>query len=476
MPTALFRFQRDLRLSDHPALLQALARFDRVIPVYVQADTEDDTGAAARWWLHHSLAALAVDLERRGSRLIVRRGARCSCLLLELARETGAVAVCWSRDVRYAAADRQLARALTAAGLEVCTGNAGLLVEPEDLGRSYRVFTPYWRACLARGIDQDVRLAPETLPPVPAALPSVALASLGLCPRLSWADGFSAHWRPGEAGAGAALARFIQHALADYAQLRDIPGHPGTSRLSPHLAFGEIGPRQIVRALLQAGLPYPIAGGDGAMDRFAAELGWREFAQHLLHHHPDTPGQPLDHRFAAFPWRHDPAGLTAWQRGETGIPMVDAGMRELWRTGWMHNRVRMLVASFLSKNLLVPWQTGAAWFLDTLLDADLASNTLGWQWTAGCGADAAPYFRVFNPVLQGEKFDPDGAYVRRWLPELAALPERWIHRPWEAPPLELAAAGIRLGRDYPLPVADLKASRARALAAFASLQARRTMS
>jgi deoxyribodipyrimidine photo-lyase len=298
----------------------------------------------------------------------------------------------------------------------------------------------------------------------------VPLDALALLPRVRWYDGLAATWQPGEAGAAQRLARFLDAAWLEYDNRRDVPAQEGTSRLSPHLHHGEISPRQIWHAFAQRASSQGIATSRWRQSKFLAEVGWREFAHHLLYHFPQTPTEPLRAEFARFPWRSDAALLEAWQRGRTGVPLVDAGMRELWHTGWMHNRVRMVVASFLVKNLLQPWQDGARWFWDTLVDADLANNTLGWQWTAGCGADAAPYFRIFNPVLQGEKFDPEGAYVRRWIPELARLPAALIHQPWRAAPGELADAGVRLGREYPQPLVDHAVARDRALEALQYLQ------
>ena len=305
--------------------------------------------------------------------------------------------------------------------------------------------------------------------PAPSAWPgSLALAELSLLPRLSWAAGFAGVWSPGEAGAVRQAKRFIARDMEGYAAGRDRPDREGTSRLSPHLHFGEISPRQIwsaIRAASKESGVFPPNRG-GAV--FLAEIGWREFAHHLLWHFPRTPESPLREKFERFPWAEDPGGrlLRAWQKGQTGYPIVDAGMRQLWATGWMHNRVRMVVGSFLVKHLRLPWQEGAAWFWDTLVDADLANNTLGWQWSAGCGADAAPYFRIFAPVRQGERFDPEGDYVRRWVPELAGLSAPFVHAPWEAPPLILAAAGVRLGETYPRPVVDHATARNEALAAF----------
>jgi deoxyribodipyrimidine photo-lyase len=295
-------------------------------------------------------------------------------------------------------------------------------------------------------------------------------SALALLPRLGWAEGFAERWQPGEAGALKRLKHFSARAMASYAEQRNFPEVDGTSALSPHLHFGEIGPRQIwaaVRAQSKESGIFPASRGAQV---FLSEVGWREFAGHLLYHFPQTPAAPLREEFAAFPWVKSKTLLRAWQKGLTGYPIVDAGMRQLWRTGWMHNRVRMIVASFLVKHLRISWEEGAAWFWDTLVDADLASNTFGWQWSAGCGADAAPYFRIFNPILQGKKFDPDGGYVRRWVPELDRLPSDFIHEPWTAPPLVLAAAGVTLGENYPAPVVAHGAAREAALAGFKSLR------
>jgi len=475
---ALVWFRRDLRVADNPALARALETAQRVVPVYLHCPEESaawQPGAASDWWLHHSLERLDAELRALGSGLVIRRVGDSLEGLQALLAETGAASVFWNRlyEPEAIARDRRIKAALQAEGRTVESHQSSLLHEPARLhreGRGYRVFTPFWKAVVAAGIDQPVLPPPESLPALPR-LDSLPVLALALLPRIAWDAGFKSAWQPGEAGARQALRGFLAEGLDHYAEGRDRPGESFTSRLSPHLHFGEIGPRQIVRALLERDGMAPVAAGRGNLDRFAAEVGWREFAYHLLYHYPHTVEAPLDPRFARFPWREGGADdLKAWQRGQTGIPLVDAGMRELWHTGWMHNRVRMVVASFLTKNLLLPWQEGARWFWETLVDADLAANSLGWQWTAGCGADAAPYFRVFNPVLQGEKFDPTGAYVRRWVPELARLPDKWLHRPWEAPPPVLANAGIEPGRTYPAPIVDLGLSRARALAAFASLK------
>ncbi len=477
MPTALVWFRRDLRLADHPALHRAALAHQRVIPIYIHAPQEEAPwlpGAASRWWLHHSLAALDAALRQQGSRLILRQGDSLAALR-ELIRETGATAVYWNRRYEPAtiARDRAVKAALREDGMTAESCQAALLIEPWTVLKAdatpYQVFTPFWKACL-------LQLPPAAPLPVSklsssASWPaSLSPETLNLLPRIRWDAGLAAAWRPGEMGALAQRDRFCEAALSGYAQWRDWPGREGVSRLSPHLHFGEISPRQIWAAATLATNGDPL-GHKGAAT-YLREIGWREFAHYVLYHWPHTPEQPLQARFAAYPWRDDYADLLrAWQQGQTGYPLVDAGMRQLWQTGWMHNRVRMLAASFLIKNCRIPWQEGARWFWDTLVDADLASNTLGWQWTAGCGVDAAPYFRVFNPILQGEKFDPDGAYVRRWAPELAALPASFLHQPWTLPPTESSTTEFTLGRHYPHPVVDFAASRAEALAGYERIKA-----
>ncbi|MFO1375753.1 MAG: deoxyribodipyrimidine photo-lyase [Steroidobacteraceae bacterium] len=475
--TAIVWLRRDLRLTDQPALAAALARHERIVPVYIHAPAEEapwSPGAASRWWLHHSLAALARDIAARGGRLLVREGDSLATLRA-LVRETGATAVFWNRLYEPALVERDAAikAALREDGVAAESHGAALLVEPWTVltaaGEPYRVFTPFWRTASQRldSLPPPVP-APPRLPAVAAALRSEPLDSLGLLPRIRWDTDLASRWMPGEAGALARLDAFVGDTLARYRSERDRPDRDGSSRLSPHLHFGELSPRQALAAVRGACSADPAAAG-GA-ESFVRELGWREFAHYLLFHFPQTAAEPLDARFAALPWQQDEVAIAAWRRGRTGYPIVDAGLRELWHTGFMHNRVRMIAASLLTRNLFVNWLEGARWFWDTLLDADLANNTLGWQWTAGCGADAAPYFRIFSPVLQAERFDPGRAYLRRWCPELARLPDRWIHQPWAAPRDVLAAAGVLLGRDYPEPVVDPRASRALALERFAGLK------
>jgi deoxyribodipyrimidine photo-lyase len=419
--TAIHWFRLDLRRADNPAFAAA-AQLGAVVPVFIWAPEEEGAwppGAASRWWLHHSLQALAQDL----GGLVIRRGPSLDTLR-QLVKETGASVVFWNRRYEPAliARDTKVKQGLLADGLTVESFNSALLFEPWEIktgsGGPYQVFTPFYRKCLAKGVNTETQ---PSAPPHMVRATSLDLDDLELLPKLDWAKGFEGH--PGEAGAHQLLKSFRDE---NYARQRDLPAVTGTSRLSPHLHFGEISPRQVWAATRH--------------EPFRRQLIWREFAHHLLYHFPHTPDEPLRTDFARFPWSKTGKGWEEWKRGSTGFPLVDAGMRELWTTGWMHNRVRMVAASFLVKDLLISWQTGARWFWDTLVDADLANNTLGWQWVAGCGADAAPYFRIFNPASQAAKFDPDGDYVRRWVKAPVA------------------------------PIVDHRVARDRALAALATIQ------
>ncbi len=462
----LLWFRNDLRLADNPALAAVAGR--QVLPVFLLDDASAGCwapGGASRWWLHHSLAALADALAERGAPLLLLRG-RAELTIPALADAIGATEVLagrryepWARET-----DRRVHEALGASGRRLRLHTSALLHEPHRIatgaGKPYGVFTPFSKAVLAQvevppPLPAPARLATLATPPAGDTLSDWHL--LPQPPVPDWAAGLRATWHPGEAGAATRLARFCATALPGYAARRDNPAEDATSGLSPHLAFGEVSPRQVWHA-----------AGEAAT-KFRSEVLWREFAYHLLWHRPELPETALRPAYADFPWQPDARLLRAWQQGQTGYPLVDAGMRQLWRTGWMHNRVRMVVASFLVKHLLQPWQDGASWFWDTLVDADLANNSASWQWVAGCGSDAAPYFRVFNPVLQGEKFDPAGRYVRRFVPELARLPDSLVHRPWDAAPEILRAAGVRLGETYPRPIIDHALGRQRALDAFAAL-------
>ena len=494
--------RRDLRLSDNPALLEAAARAERdggglLLPVYVWEPRERRAwapGGAARWWLWHSLRSLDEALRGLGSRLLVERGDPVS-VVAGLARSTHAGAVVWAEGLEPDELDddRALETAVRSSGIEAApVRQANLLADPLAVGKkdggAYTVFTPFWRARLAAGAPDEPLPAPGALPPAPDAPRGLSLDALRDEAVRPWAGGFAEVWRPGEPGAHERLETFLAEGLGSYAADRDRPDLDGSSRLSPYLHWGELTARQVwygvAGALEEAGMDLEASVGAPSRDEeqapglrrsagaFLRQLGWREFGHQLLAAFPHTVARPLHGRFAAFPWRDDPAALEAWRRGRTGYPIVDAAMRSLWTGGWMHNRARLLAGSFLVKDLLLPWQDGAAWFWETLVDADLANNTLGWQWVAGCGADAAPYFRVFNPVTQGSRYDPDAAFVRRWLPELAGLPAELAQAPWLAGPEALANAGVALGETYPEPLVDHGEARLRALAAYAAVKER----
>ncbi len=465
-PTTIVWFHRDLRLRDHPALRAAAAR-GAVLPVFLWCPGEEAPwapGAASRWWLHHSLVALKQDLSARGLPLVLRKARNSAAALLSIAQAAGATSVYWNR--RYEPAlrrrDAELERLLQAKGIAVQTFPGDVLFEPSDVlnqaQKPFQVFTPYWNHCLELPPPPKPLPAPKHLQASARAPCGDALASLGLLPKSDWAQAFTRYWTPGEASARRQLKRFVAKALEDYPRGRDLPDRDGTSRLSAHLHFGEISAREVWHE------------APGFIYR--KEIGWRDFARTILFHFPETQDEPLRPEFRRFRWLESPH-LQAWKEGRTGYPIVDAGMRELWSTGWMHNRVRMVVASFLVKDLLASWKEGALWFWETLVDADLASNSFNWQWAGGCGADAAPYFRVFNPIMQGERFDAAGAYVRRWVPELQALPDAWIHKPWQAPAAILERAGVRIGTTYPAPVIDHGFARARALDHFSRLKGSR---
>lgn len=476
-PPIIVWFRDDLRLSDHPALHAAANTGAPVICLYVFDEASSANarplGGAARWWLAQSLRALQNSLHEAGGSLVLRKGAAAK-IIAGLAAETGAGAVFWNEiaQASHQVIASEVEAALARDGIDSQIFPGDLLAAPTGIrnkdNRGLRVFTPFWRRVQMLGDPPTPLPAPKKLRGV-QNLASDALASWHLEPAApDWASGLRDTWEPGEASAQAKLAAFLETGIAGYSDDRDRPDREGTSKLSPHLRFGEISPRQIWHAAGFAAAARPRLAGD--IEKFLSELGWREFCRHLLFDVPDLSTRNLQASFDAFPWRHDDEALRAWQRGRTGYPIVDAGMRELWHSGVMHNRVRMVVASFLVKHLLIDWRCGERWFWDTLVDADAGSNPANWQWVAGSGADAAPYFRVFNPILQGEKFDPDGVYVRRWVPELARLPAGLIQQPWTATPLELAAAGVELGKSYPFPIVDHGAGRQRALAAYAGIR------
>lgn len=473
---AIYWLRNDLRLSDNPALVEA-AKEHQVTFAYVHAPEDEGSwasGAASNWWLHHSLDSLDQSIrEKYDTHLVILTGAAHK-VLPELVESTNSQAVFFSK--RYEpwgrAQEVEVTDLLDRAEVQVYAFDSFCLFAPESVttaaGQPYKVFTPYWRRIFELSAKPAQPLRTPTKLDCQKRVPAgVKLEDLNLLPKIDWAGGIEAAWSPGEAGAQANLKKFLHGRVDQYSLGRDRPAKLCVSRLSPHLHFGEISPRAVWHAVDQHCAAHAASTAD--CEQYMKELGWREFAIHLLYHFPYTQEKPLRKDFERFPWLHDIELLQAWQRGMTGFPIVDAGMRELWTTGWMHNRVRMVVASFLVKDLRIAWQEGARWFWDTLVDADLANNTLGWQWTAGCGADAAPYFRIFNPALQGQRFDPEGEYVRKWVPELKDLPNKWIHRPWSAPPLILQKANVEIGKSYPAPIVDHSTARKYALTALESI-------
>ena len=467
MPNApvIVWFRRDLRIADNPALLEAAKTGRPVICLYIlETKTERELGGASQWWLHHSLKSLTKDLKSIGAKLILRKG-QAFRILDMLIEDTGADSIYWNR--RYDLAPREIDAAikadLTQRGLTVKSFRANLLSEPWTVKTKtdnyYKVFTPYWRMA-QESIDTSEPLAPpKDMNTYLGALKSEPLESFDLLPASpDWGSKMSPHWTIGSKGAAKALAQFLDGPVSGYPDDRNRPDkEDGTSKLSPHLAFGEISPKQIWQA---------CKNDLETARKFLAEIGWREFSYVLLYHNPKLASENFKPAFNAFEWNSDEPALKRWQHGQTGYPFVDAGMRQLWQTGWQHNRVRMVTASFLIKHLLIDWREGEKWFHDTLVDADPASNAASWQWVAGSGADAAPYFRIFNPFTQGEKFDPNGDYVRKFVPELKHMPNKFIHRPWEAPKLVLLEAGVTLGENYPNPIVNHKFARERALASY----------
>ncbi len=471
----LVLFRSDLRISDNRALAAAAETGKPVVCAFIRDEGKDGIraeGAARHWWMHHSIEALAAKLEKLGGKLILRRGEPFS-VVRDLVQETGADTVLWNRryDPPSVQSDKALKAALREDGLSVESFDGHLLHEPWQIktgaGGHYRIYSPFWRALSAEEEPRPPVDAPKAIK-APARQPkSESLADWKLLPtQPDWSTGFGPVWTPGEDGARARLKAFLDEAVNGYVENRDRPDFESTSRLSPHLAMGEITPFQIWEATRY--LPKSISAKD--VEKFRKEVVWREFSWHLLFHNPKLATDNFNDDFGAFPWRSDAKALRAWQQGQTGYPIVDAGMRQLWQTGWIHNRVRMVCASFLVKHLLIDWRDGEEWFWDTLVDADRGNNPASWQWVAGSGADAAPYFRIFNPIMQGEKFDPDGKYVRAFVPELAKVPDRYLHKPWEAPRDVLAQAGVKLGETYPVPVVDHFEARDRALAAYQDMR------
>lgn len=460
----IFWFRQDLRLSDNPGLVEAV-KSGKVLAIYILEDEdagEFKMGGASRWWLHHSLGRLNESL---GGKLNVYEG-KAKDVILRVVEEHGIKSVYWNRcyeDWRIKR-DKDIKEALRKKGVEAESFNGSLLWEPWEVLKSdktfYKVFTPFYRnGCLKAKKPREVIVKPKKMELV-IDKKSLKIEQLGLLPKIHWYEGMEEIWEVGEEGAKKRLKRFLKEGLEGYKEGRNYPNNEHVSRLSAHLHFGEISINEVWHRAKE------IEGLASDVDCFLSELAWREFSYYLLYHFPELPKKNFQKKFDNFSWEYDEEFLKAWKTGKTGYPIVDAGMRELWETGYMHNRVRMIVGSFLVKNLLLDWREGARWFLDCLVDADLASNSFGWQWVAGSGADAAPYFRIFNPVLQGEKFDSEGEYTRRFVPELSKLPKKYLFKPWEAPEAVLKAAGVILGETYPKPIVNLERSRNRALRAY----------
>lgn len=462
-------------MADNRALSAAIERGVPVLPVYIRQDdatTSGPLGAAQTWWLHHSLTALSKALEKAGSRLILRSGDP-ETVLKTLVEETEANCIFWNRryDPQGMERDSAIKAKFRSDGLEAESFAGYLLHEPSKLktksGGPYRVYTPFWRALEGGQEPDDPLPAPKSLPSPSRWPKSETLKDWTLLPtKPDWAKGFNEIWTPGEAGASAKLDAFIDDALKGYEEGRDFPAKPATSMLSPHLTMGEISPAQAWAAT--RGLSHHVNTND--ISRFRKEIAWREFCYHLLFHFPRLDEKNWNDSFDAFEWHGNDAHFDAWTKGNTGYPIVDAGMRQLWKHGVMHNRVRMITASFLIKHLLIDWRKGEKWFRDTLVDADPASNPANWQWVAGSGADASPFFRIFNPILQGEKFDPEGKYVKTFVPELTRLDKKFIHKPFDAPKAVLEKAGVELGKTYPKPLVHHDTARKRALAAYSDIK------
>lgn len=476
--TVIVWFRQDLRLSDNPAFFEACKISKNIIPVYILDDYSPGKwklGGASRWWLHHSLLSLSEKLRRMGTNLVLAKG-NSSEILSEIARKSNSSHIFWNRcyEPYSIKRDEKIKKLLGESGIIAKSFNGSLLFEPWEIknkqGSYFKVYTAFWKSCLAES---------SVNPPLPepklklngSKLFFLDIEELNLLPKTpDWSSGLKELWQPGEEGAKKQLSNFLDGPLDKYTAGRDIPGISGTSRLSPHIHFGEISPRQVWSSAIFTKNLTRNSAYSSNIDKFLSEIGWREFSHSLLYNFPMLPDSPFDSRFDKFEWKHDGALFKKWQKGKTGYPIVDAGMRELWKTGWMHNRVRMIVASFLTKHLLIPWQKGAEWFWDTLVDADLANNSAGWQWVAGSGADAAPYFRIFNPVLQGERFDRDGSYVRIWVPEIAGLPDKFLHKPWKTPDDIQKNLGIIIGKDYPLPIVDHETARSLAMEKYKKLR------
>jgi len=472
MPSSIVWFRQDLRLSDNPCLYEASQKGE-IIPIYILDEVNSSSfkmGGASRWWLHNSLKKLNATLNNK---LNVYQGDSKE-IIIKLLQELDINAVYWNRcyEPWRIRVDSEIKAILKNMGVDCKSFNASLLWEPMNILKNdntpYKVFTPFYqKGCMKAKSPHQPLPKPQTLNLITDPKNSIEIDDLKLLDSIPWYVSMKPYWDIGEEGARPRLNEFLEKGLRNYKEGRNYPAKEHVSRLSPYLHFGEISPHQVWFAVQDHCVKDPMSLGDAAC--FFSELGWREFSYYLLYHFPDLPQKNFQNKFNHFQWLTDSEALKAWKKGITGYPIVDAGMRELWQTGYMHNRVRMIVGSFLVKNLLIHWHHGEEWFWDCLVDADLANNSASWQWIAGSGADAAPYFRIFNPITQGEKFDPEGDYTRKFIPELSHLPNRYLFQPWEAPESILKDAGVELGTTYPRPIIDLAFSRKRALEAFKSL-------
>lgn len=467
MDKTIVWFRKDLRLHDNQALWEALQR-GIIIPIFIWSKDEElelASSEASRWWLHHSLLSLKHTLQQYGISLLIREG-KSEDILLKLIEETGANAVYYNE--RYEPSiikrDEHLAQILHHKNIYVRSFHSNLLFHPSAIlksnGEPYKVYTAFWKRCIKEPISRPFSF-PSSINGSEQMIKSDTIEGLELLPKIRWDKKLNQYWEPGESSAIQNWKDFVQNSLPKYQLERDYPALQSVSNLSPYLAWGNISPRAIWYSAQKH--QETIAEN---VEAFLKQLIWREFSYHQLVHFPSIPYKSIRTQYEAFPWENKEEDFIKWKSGKTGYPLVDAGMRELWETGTMHNRVRMVVASFLVKHLLIPWTKGAEWFQHTLVDFDLANNSLGWQWVSGSGFDAAPYFRIFNPITQSEKYDKNGEYIRKWVPELEKLPSPYIHRPWEAPQHLLISADVILGEDYPLPIIDHTFARKRALHAY----------
>ncbi|HDR4725163.1 deoxyribodipyrimidine photo-lyase [Bacillus cereus group sp. Sample62] len=465
-------FQKDFRLYDNLALFEA-NQSGEILPVYVQDETFL-VGGASKWWLHQAITDVQKQIEALGSTLIIRKG-NTQEEILSLIEEMNVNAVYWNvcYDPERLKYNQNMKKVLEDKGITCREFDSHLLLEPWIIKKKdnteYKVFTPFYNAFQKQVIPEPISKVQNLkgISPLPASL---SVSELNLLPTIPWTSHIDSIWNPTEEGAYKIFKQFFSNKLPSYSERRDFPNQNVHSMLAPYLSFGQISVKFIYHYLTNKSIERQCSLFEKQVNGFIRQLIWREFSYYLLYHYPFTVYKPLNEKFEKFPWNNDEELLRVWQKGETGYPFIDAGMRELWQTGFMHNRARMAVASFLVKHLLIPWQEGAKWFMDTLLDADIANNTMGWQWVAGSGADASPYFRIFNPITQGEKFDENGEYIRNWIPELRDIPNKYIHKPWEASEQILQKANIKLGDTYPFPIVDHKAARERALCAYKNMK------